>query len=264
MTDGILLAETQGDPLLRAYGTIVIDEAHERSLNIDFLLGFLRHLIAKTERPESRHYLRHHRRGEVLGPLRRRARDRGVGPVVPGRGSLPPGRRRRGGHHARRRGGGARGRGAGGLPRGPGRRAGVPAGRERDSRSRGGAAPGKAGRGDPAALLATVECRAGPGVPPGRRAARGAGDERGRDLAHGAAHPLRRGHRPGARQALQLPEQGGNAAGREDRAGGRAATRRALRPRRRRRVLPAVFARTSSRRGRPSPTRSCCAPRSPR
>ena len=40
MTDGILLAETQGDPLLRAYGTIVIDEAHERSLNIDFLLGF--------------------------------------------------------------------------------------------------------------------------------------------------------------------------------------------------------------------------------
>src|SRR5262245_33351660 len=36
MTDGILLAETQGDPLLRAYDTIIIDEAHERSLNIDF------------------------------------------------------------------------------------------------------------------------------------------------------------------------------------------------------------------------------------
>ncbi|HSQ73495.1 MAG TPA: DEAD/DEAH box helicase, partial [Rubrivivax sp.] len=37
MTDGILLAETQTDPLLKAYDTIIIDEAHERSLNIDFL-----------------------------------------------------------------------------------------------------------------------------------------------------------------------------------------------------------------------------------
>ena len=42
MTDGILLAETQTDPLLKAYDTIIIDEAHERSLNIDFLLGYLR------------------------------------------------------------------------------------------------------------------------------------------------------------------------------------------------------------------------------
>ena len=40
MTDGILLAETERDPLLRAYDTIIIDEAHERSLNIDFLLGY--------------------------------------------------------------------------------------------------------------------------------------------------------------------------------------------------------------------------------
>ncbi|MBU6259849.1 MAG: ATP-dependent RNA helicase HrpA, partial [Burkholderiales bacterium] len=47
MTDGILLAETERDPLLRAYDTIVIDEAHERSLNIDFLLGYLRQLLPR-------------------------------------------------------------------------------------------------------------------------------------------------------------------------------------------------------------------------
>jgi ATP-dependent helicase HrpA len=45
MTDGILLAETQGDRMLAAYDTIIVDEAHERSLNIDFLLGYLRRLV---------------------------------------------------------------------------------------------------------------------------------------------------------------------------------------------------------------------------
>ncbi len=47
MTDGILLAETQGDPDLRAYDTLIIDEAHERSLNIDFLLGYLKQLCGR-------------------------------------------------------------------------------------------------------------------------------------------------------------------------------------------------------------------------
>ncbi|PXX13688.1 ATP-dependent helicase HrpA [Nitrosomonas ureae] len=50
MTDGILLAETQGDPLLQAYDTLIIDEAHERSLNIDFLLGFIKQLL--SQRPD--------------------------------------------------------------------------------------------------------------------------------------------------------------------------------------------------------------------
>ena len=49
MTDGILLAEIQSDPWLSRYDTLIIDEAHERSLNIDFLLGFLKKLIAKRK-----------------------------------------------------------------------------------------------------------------------------------------------------------------------------------------------------------------------
>lgn len=47
MTDGILLVETQGDPRLAAYDTLIIDEAHERSLNIDFLLGYLKRLLPR-------------------------------------------------------------------------------------------------------------------------------------------------------------------------------------------------------------------------
>lgn len=50
MTDGMLLAELQADPELREYDTIIVDEAHERSLNIDFILGHLRRLC--TRRPE--------------------------------------------------------------------------------------------------------------------------------------------------------------------------------------------------------------------
>ncbi len=50
MTDGILLAETQSDRLLRQYDTIIIDEAHERSLNIDFLLGYLKQIL--PQRPD--------------------------------------------------------------------------------------------------------------------------------------------------------------------------------------------------------------------
>lgn len=49
MTDGILLAETQGDPELRQYDALILDEAHERSLNIDFLLGYLKRLLERRK-----------------------------------------------------------------------------------------------------------------------------------------------------------------------------------------------------------------------
>ena len=50
MTDGILLAEIQNDKFLSKYDTVIIDEAHERSLNIDFLLGYLKNLL--VQRPD--------------------------------------------------------------------------------------------------------------------------------------------------------------------------------------------------------------------
>jgi len=49
MTDGVLLAETHSDRRLRAYDTIIVDEAHERSLNVDFLLGYLRRLVGERQ-----------------------------------------------------------------------------------------------------------------------------------------------------------------------------------------------------------------------
>jgi len=79
MTDGILLAETQGDRFFDAYDTIIVDEAHERSLNIDFLLGYLKWLLPRrpdlklviTSRPAIRSASRGTsatRRSSRLGP----------------------------------------------------------------------------------------------------------------------------------------------------------------------------------------------------
>ncbi len=61
MTDGILLAEIQNDRMLRRYDTLIIDEAHERSLNIDFILGYLRELLPAAARPQADHHLGDHR-----------------------------------------------------------------------------------------------------------------------------------------------------------------------------------------------------------
>ena len=59
MTDGILLAETQGDPDLSEYNAIILDEAHERSLNIDFLLGHLEGLPCPPKGPETDRHFRY-------------------------------------------------------------------------------------------------------------------------------------------------------------------------------------------------------------
>ncbi|MFE4465396.1 ATP-dependent RNA helicase HrpA [Oerskovia sp. NPDC056781] len=78
MTDGILLAQIQRDPQLLAYDTLIIDEAHERSLNIDFLLGYLTRLL--PQRPDlkviitsatidSQRFARHFAPGGPLPPL---------------------------------------------------------------------------------------------------------------------------------------------------------------------------------------------------
>ena len=76
MTDGILLAETQSDPLLRAYDTIIIDEAHERSLNIDFLLGYLRQILPRRPDLKRHRHLGDDRRRALRAALRRHATGR--------------------------------------------------------------------------------------------------------------------------------------------------------------------------------------------
>ena len=70
MTDGILLAETQSDRALRRYDTLIIDEAHERSLNIDFLLGYVKRLLPRAPGPEADHHLGDHRHRALRATLR--------------------------------------------------------------------------------------------------------------------------------------------------------------------------------------------------
>ena len=98
MTDGILLAETQTDPLLAAYDTIIIDEAHERSLNIDFLLGYLKEilprrpdlkLIVTSATIDADRFARHFGSDEKPAPVIEVS-----GRLYPGRSALPAGRRK--------------------------------------------------------------------------------------------------------------------------------------------------------------------------
>ena len=86
--------DSQRDRQLRQYDTIIIDEAHERSLNIDFLLGYLKRLLPKRPDLQADHHLGHDRPRAVRRALRRPPRHpgpdhRGLGPDLPGRDPLP-------------------------------------------------------------------------------------------------------------------------------------------------------------------------------
>ncbi len=88
MTDGILLAQIQRDPVLRAYDTLIIDEAHERSLNIDFLLGYLTNLLPR--RPDLKVIITSATIDSArFASTSRAARHRGHGPHLPRRDALP-------------------------------------------------------------------------------------------------------------------------------------------------------------------------------
>ena len=84
MTDGILLAELRHDRRLSAYDTIIVDEAHERSLNIDFILGYLAQLLPR--RPDLKVIITSAtiETDRFASPLRWRARHRGDRPHLPG------------------------------------------------------------------------------------------------------------------------------------------------------------------------------------
>ena len=163
MTDGLLLAEIQHDRLLRRYDTIIVDEAHERSLNIDFLLGYLKRPAAAAARPEAAHHQRDDRPRPLRRALRRRAGRRGLRPhATPSRSAGPHPRPRTRRPRTRSTQIARRGRGA--ARRGPRRRPGVPQRRARDPRRRRGAhrPPGPARRGA-AALRAPERRRAAEG-----------------------------------------------------------------------------------------------------
>ena len=269
MTDGILLAETQGDRLLRAYDTLIIDEAHERSLNIDFLLGYLKELLRAERRPDLKLIVT-----SATIDAERFARHFGGAPVIEVSGRIYPVEvRYRPLARARRRARMSRTWTTASSMRWTSWRA-QPGGGdilvflpgEREIRETADALRGHhpEGRGNPAALRAAVLRGAGARVPPGRRAPHRARDQRRRDLAHRARHPLRGRHRARARQPLQLPQQGRAAADRADLAGLRQPARRALRPRRGRRVHPALRRGGLPRPARSTPTRRSCAPRSRR
>ena len=120
LTDGLLLAEIQSDRLLHRYDTIIIDEAHERSLNIDFLLGYLKRIL--PARPDLKVIVT----SATIDPERFAAHfgDAPIievsGPHLPGRGPLSrAGRGDRPDRRDRRRGRGAAARAARGHPRLP-------------------------------------------------------------------------------------------------------------------------------------------------
>ena len=276
MTDGILLAETQGDRDLARYDTIIIDEAHERSLNIDFLLGYLKRLLARAARPQGHRHVGDDRRRALRATLRNGARARAghqsVGAHVSGRGALPAARlgRRRG-----RRRGGARGgdreRRRGPVARRSGRHPRVPA-RASARSARRPTCCGARSRGDRTrARSRSCRCIARLSVDEQQRVF---APSRGRRIVLATNVAETSLTVPGIRYVIDSglarvkrysrAQQDDAAADREDLAGVGEPARRALRPRRERHLRAPLRRGRFRGAARATPIRRSCAPRSPR
>ncbi len=253
MTDGILLAELQRDRQLRRYDTIIIDEAHERSLNIDFLLGYLKRLLPR--RPDLKLIIT----SATIDPERFAAhfadRDGEPAPIIEVSGRTYPVEVRyrplieqpeedEEGEAVVRDQTDAivdavrelSAEGAGDIL------VFLPGEREiRDTADvldgSGATEPARGG----SALLAALGRRAAPGVPAPRWPAGGPRDQRRRDLADGPRHPVRRRHRCRAHLAVLRPDQGAAAAGRADQPGLGQPALRPVRPGRGRHRDPALL-----------------------
>ncbi len=239
MTDGILLAETQSDRMLAAYDTIIIDEAHERNLNVDFLLGYLKQLLPR--RPDLKliitsatldadRFARHFGDGTTSAPVidvegRMFPVEVRYRPL--GAGEDPAGDNETGGEaddeEALEEAIVAT---AEDLWReGPGRHPGVSARRARNPRDgRASVAERLATAlrvvgGGTAVVRALVGGTAAAGLRTEPRAPRRARYQRCRDLAHGSGHSLRDRFGSRARQALFAAQQGDAAADRKGIAG---------------------------------------------
>ena len=227
MTDGLLLAEIQRDRLLRRYDTIIVDEAHERSLNIDFLLGYVKRILPR--RPDLKLIIT----SATIDP-ERFSRHFGGAPVVEVSGRTypvevryrPPSRT----PTATRR---TRSRDAVDelLREGPGDVLVFLSG-EREIRDTADALRGRFGAGvEVLPLYARLSAAEQQQVfQPHAEAPRRARHERRRDVADRARHPLRGRSRHGAHQPLQRPPEGPAAADRADLAGLRRPAQGPLRP----------------------------------
>ena len=265
MTDGILLAEIQRDKLLRKYNAIIIDEAHERSLNIDFILGYLKRIL--PQRPDLKiiitsatidpqRFAKHFGSEEEPSPIievsgrtypveiRYRPLSQPAGGAAGDDDVARLRRRTRGGPRSAGRRVRRRRRTRAGSPR---RHPDLLLRRTRDPRRRRGPqrqdpdqpAAGRH-RGAPA-LRPAEPAGTAQGLPPRQQAPDRPGHQRRRDLADGPRHQVRHRHRHRPHLALLAPHQGPAPADRARLAGLGQPALRPLRPRLRRHRHPAVL-----------------------